>query len=57
MIGTGLLGVVIERFRVPATAGMPPRIAPLISALGVSFFLQSSALLLFGADFRSYETL
>jgi hypothetical protein len=25
-------------------------------ALGVSFFLQSSALLLFGADFRSYQT-
>ena len=33
-----------------------PRIAPLISALGVSFFLQNSALLLFGANFRSYDT-
>ena len=55
MIGSGLLGVVIERFayRPLRTA---PRIAPLISALGVSFFLQSTALLLFGADFRSYET-
>ena len=33
-----------------------PRIAPLISALGVSFFLQNSVLLLYGSDFRSYET-
>src|SRR5919199_361976 len=33
-----------------------PRIAPLISALGVSFFLQNSALLLFGASFRDYDT-
>ena len=33
-----------------------PRIAPLITALGVSFFLQASALLLFGAQIRSYDT-
>jgi branched-chain amino acid transport system permease protein len=33
-----------------------PRIAPLISALGVSFLLQNSMLLLFGAQFRSYES-
>ena len=33
-----------------------PRIAPLITALGASFFLQSTALLLFGARFRSYDT-
>jgi branched-chain amino acid transport system permease protein len=55
MIGTGLLGVAIERFAYRPLRNAP-RIAPLISALGVSFFLQSSALLLFGADFRSYET-
>ena len=55
MLGTGLLGVVIERFAYRPLRNAP-RIAPLISALGVSFFLQSSALLLFGADFRSYET-
>src|SRR5918992_1426295 len=30
-------------------------VAPLISALGVSFFLQNSALLLFGAQFRAYD--
>ena len=54
MLGSGLLGVAIERFayRPLRTA---PRIAPLISALGVSFFLQNSALLLFGASFRDYD--
>ncbi len=55
MVGTGALGVVIERFAYRPLRNAP-RIAPLISALGVSFFLQASALLLFGADFRSYET-
>ena len=38
--GTGLLGVVIERFAYRPLRNAP-RIAPLISALGVSFFLQS----------------
>jgi len=54
MIGAGLLGIVVERFayRPLRTA---PRIAPLISALGVSFFLQNTALLLFSANFRSYD--
>ena len=55
MVGVGLLGVVIERFAYRPLRNAP-RIAPLISALGVSFFLQIGALLLFGADFRSYET-
>jgi branched-chain amino acid transport system permease protein len=55
MLGAGALGVVIERFayRPLRTA---PRIAVLISALGVSFFIQNSMLLLFGARFRSYES-
>ncbi|MEX0850611.1 MAG: branched-chain amino acid ABC transporter permease [Gaiellaceae bacterium] len=53
--GCGVLGVVIERFAYRPLRGAP-RIAPLISALGVSFFLQNSVLLLFGADFRSYDT-
>jgi branched-chain amino acid transport system permease protein len=54
MIGAGLLGVVVERFayRPLRTA---PRIAPLISALGVSFFIQNSALLLFSANYRTYD--
>src|ERR671917_2532138 len=54
-LGSGLLGVAIERYAYRPLRDAP-RIAPLISALGVSFFLQSSALLLFGAQFRSYET-
>ena len=33
-----------------------PRIAPLISALGVSFFLANSMQLLFGAQPRNYDT-
>jgi branched-chain amino acid transport system permease protein len=55
MLACGVLGVVIERFAYRPLRDAP-RIAPLISALGVSFFLQNSALLLFGAQFRSYES-
>jgi branched-chain amino acid transport system permease protein len=55
MGGCGVLGVAIERFAYRPLR-RAPRIAPLISALGVSFFIQNSVLLLFGADFRSYET-
>ena len=55
MLGAGLLGVLIERFAYRRLRNAP-RIAPLITALGVSFFLQSTALLLFGAQFRSYGT-
>ena len=55
MLGCGLLGVLIERVAYrPLRAA--PRIAPLISALGVSFFLANSAQLLFGAASKSYET-
>jgi branched-chain amino acid transport system permease protein len=54
MLGAGVLGVVIERFAYRPLRNAP-RIAPLISALGVSFFLQNSMLLLFGASFRSYD--
>ena len=55
MVACGFLGVAIERFAYRPLRNAP-RIAPLISALGVSFFLQNSVLLLFGADFRSYDT-
>jgi len=50
----GVLGVAIERYayRPLRTA---PRIAPLLSALGVSFFLQNSVLLTMGARYRSYR--
>jgi branched-chain amino acid transport system permease protein len=55
MLGGGLLGVMIERFayRRLRTA---PRIAPLITALGVSFFLENSAQLLLGAQQQSYNS-
>ena len=55
MLGAGALGVVIERFAYRPLREAP-RIAPLISALGVSFFLQNSMLLLFGAQFRTYNS-
>jgi branched-chain amino acid transport system permease protein len=55
MIGCGFLGVLIERVAYRPLRNAP-RIAPLISALGVSFFLQNSAQLLFGAASKSYET-
>jgi branched-chain amino acid transport system permease protein len=55
MLVSGLLGVVIERVAYRPLRDAP-RIAPLISALGVSFFLQNSALLLFGAQFRTYNS-
>ena len=50
MLGSGVLGVVIERFAYRPLREAP-RIAPLISALGVSFFIQNSVLLLFGGTF------
>src|SRR5213595_2826480 len=55
MAGCAVLGVVIERFAYRPLREAP-RIAPLISALGVSFFLAYSALLLFGAAFRDYDS-
>jgi len=55
MVACGALGVVIERFAYRPLRNAP-RIAPLISALGVSFFLQNTALLVFGASFRDYDT-
>jgi Branched-chain amino acid ABC-type transport system, permease components len=55
MAGTAGLGVVIERFAYRPLRDAP-RIAPLISALGVSFFLANSMQLLFGATPRNYDT-
>ncbi len=55
MLGGGLLGVMIERFayRRLRTA---PRIAPLITALGVSFFLENAAQLILGAQQQSFNS-
>jgi branched-chain amino acid transport system permease protein len=55
MAGCAVLGVVIERFAYRPLRDAP-RIAPLISALGVSFFLANSMQLLFGAQPRNYDT-
>src|SRR3954463_1324360 len=55
MAVTAGLGVVIERFAYRPLRDAP-RIAPLISALGVSFFLANSMQLLFGATPRNYNT-
>jgi branched-chain amino acid transport system permease protein len=52
---TGGLGVAIERFAYRPLRNAP-RIAPLITAIGISFFLENAALLLFGAQFRVYNT-
>ena len=51
----GLLGVAIERFAYRPLRDAP-RIAPLITALGVSFVLENTVLLLFGGFVRSYST-
>ena len=55
MGGAGALGVAIERFAYRPLRNAP-RIAPLITAIGISFFLENSALLLFGAQYRVYNT-
>jgi branched-chain amino acid transport system permease protein len=55
MAACAALGVVIERFAYRPLRGAP-RIAPLISALGVSFFLSYSVQLLFGAEQRTYDS-
>ena len=55
MLGSGVLGVLIEQFAYRPLRNSP-RIAPLISALGVSLFLQNAVLLLFGPRIRSYDT-
>ncbi len=54
-LGTGVLGVLIERFAYRPLRDAP-RIAPLITALGVSFILENSVLLLFGGFTKSYQT-
>jgi branched-chain amino acid transport system permease protein len=55
MLVCGLLGVLIEWFAYRPLRGAP-RIAPLISALGVSFFLQSAVQLVLSANFRTMKT-
>src|SRR5579871_4843526 len=53
-MGTGVLGVAIERFAYRPLRNAP-RIAPLITALGVSFVLENAVLLFFGGLPREYN--
>lgn len=55
MLLCGVLGVVIEQFAYRPLRNAP-RIAPLISALGVSFFLQNAVQLTLTARYRTYPT-
>jgi branched-chain amino acid transport system permease protein len=57
MLASGALGVTIERFAYrPLREKRAPRIAPLISALGVSFCLQQIAVLCFGSPPKQYNS-
>ena len=54
MVGSGFLGVAIERFAYRPLRNAP-RIAPLISALGVAFMLENAAVILFGGRPKDYD--
>jgi len=56
MAGTGLLGVVIERFAYRPLRNAP-RLAPLITAIGVSFLLQNAVMLIFGPQDKPFPNL
>ncbi len=56
MAGSGVLGVVIERFAYRPLRNAP-RIAPLISALGVVFFLESSVQLITNSTHSEYDAI
>jgi branched-chain amino acid transport system permease protein len=51
----GSLAMAMERFAYRPLRNAP-RIAPLITAIGVSYLLENSALLLFGGQYRNYNT-
>ena len=55
MLGCGLLGIAIEWFAYRPLRNSP-RIAPLISALGMSILLQNSVQLTLTASYRIYRT-
>ena len=56
MLGTALLGAVIERFAYRPLRDAP-RLAPLITAIGVSFLLQNAVMLIFGPTDKSFPNL
>jgi len=53
MAGSSLLGVVIERIAYKPLRDAP-RLAALITAIGMSLFLQNGGLMVLGTNFRSY---
>lgn len=53
MAATALLGVIIERFAYRPLREAP-RLAPLITAIGVSFLLQNVVMLIFGPSDKSF---
>jgi branched-chain amino acid transport system permease protein len=55
VVVSSAIGVGLERFAYRPLRNST-RIAPLISAIGASFFLQASALLMFTANSKSYDT-
>ena len=56
MAGTSLLGITIERFAYRPLR-QAPRLAPLITAIGVSFVLQNAVMLIFGPSDKSFPEL
>ena len=56
MAGTGILGMAIERFAYRPLRNAP-RLAPLITAIGVSFLLQNAVMLAFGPSDKSFPYL
>ncbi len=56
MLGTSLLGLGIERFAYRPLRNAP-RLAPLITAIGVSFLLQNAVMLIFGPADKSFPEL
>ena len=56
MACTGLLGIGIERFAYRPLRSAP-RLAPLITAIGISFLLQNVVMLVFGPSDKSYPYL
>ena len=53
MAGTALLGIGIERFAYRPLRNAP-RLAPLITAIGVSFLLQNTVMLIFGPSDKNF---
>lgn len=56
VVACTVLGVVIERLAYKPLRNASSSLAVLITAIGVSYFLQNAALLIFGADTKSFTS-